>query len=376
MIFSAMKERAKAMRLRRLILLIFFSTLALVFVACDRPDTKAEEESKEEPMKITSLGLSNPQEIYFAGGCFWGVEGYFKAIPGVIETEVGYANGHSDEASYATLTETDHAETVRVKYDAHKISLSELLQHYYRIVDPYAVDKQGNDRGRQYRTGIFYSNERDAATALRFIMLMQEEAPEKIRILLEPLEHFVPAEEMHQDYLGKNPGGYCHIDLALAKEPLDPIKGMRDLSELSEIEREVTQEDGTERPYTSPLNDEERPGIYVDVVSGEALYSSRDKYDAGCGWPSFTKPIRAVANTYHQDLSLGRERVEVRSSQGDSHLGHVFEDGPLAAGGLRYCINGAALRFIPLEEMEAEGYGDYIQDVVDVTAHDHEGHDH
>lgn len=376
MISSVNNEYAKVLNVRRFILLIFLSTLTLILAACNRPAASAEEDPMEEPMKITSMGLTDAREIYFAGGCFWGVEGYFKAIPGVIETEVGYANGLSDEASYATLSETDHAETVRIKYDAHKISLNELLQHYYRIVDPYSVDKQGNDRGRQYRTGIFYSDERDVAPSFRFITLMQEGAPEKIRILLEPLDHFVPAEEMHQDYLEKNPGGYCHIDLGLAKEPLDPIKGMRDLDELSDLERSVTQKNDTERPFTSPLNDENRPGIYVDVVSGEALYSSRDKYDAGCGWPSFTRPIRAVANTYHKDLSLGRERVEVRSTQGDSHLGHVFEDGPEASGGLRYCINGAAVRFIPLEEMEEAGYGDYIQDVIDVTAHNHEGHEH
>lgn len=376
MLFSLNIEGAKIMNVRRFMLLILLGTMTLILAACDRTAASAEEESVEEPMKITSLGLTDAREIYFAGGCFWGVEGYFKAIPGVIETEVGYANGLSDEASYAKLSETDHAETVRVKYDAHKIGLTELLQHYYRIVDPYSIDQQGNDRGRQYRTGIFYTDEQDATISLRFIILMQENATEKIRILLEPLDHFVPAEEVHQDYLGKNPGGYCHIDLGLAKEPLDPIEGLRDLSELTEIERNVTQENGTETPFTSPLNDEERPGIYVDIVSGEALYSSRDKYDAGCGWPSFTRPIRAVANTYHQDLSLGRERVEVRSSQGDSHLGHVFEDGPKAAGGLRYCINGAALRFIPLEDMEAEGYGDYIQDVVDYSANHHEGHDH
>ena len=179
------------------------------------------------------------------------------------------------------------------------------------------------------------------------------------------LENFVIAEDEHQDYLTNNPGGYCHIDLNQAHEPLldqlsYPKGDLESLKDDNPLAYEVTQDAATERPFTSELNDENRKGLYVDIVSGEPLFTSNEKYDAGCGWPSFTRSILTQSITYHEDLSLGRERIETKSNFADSHLGHVFGDGPADKGGLRYCINGAALRFIPLEEMEAEGYGDFI----------------
>ena len=328
------------------------------------------KDEEKSVINLTLYGERKCETIYLAGGCFWGVEAYFQKITGVLSTEVGYANGRSDKTSYHELSETGHAETLKLSYDAYKISLREILEHYWRIIDPYTLDRQGPDTGRQYRTGIFYEaeDEESAKTAKRFLEEKEKQLPEgkRIRVQLEKLENWIPAEEYHQDYLQKNPDGYCHLDLGLADKPLDPREIAPDaLDRLSPEARSVTQDAGTERPGSSPLNDEDRPGIYVDIVSGEALYSSRDKYDAGCGWPSFTRPIRAGANTYLKDESYGMERVEVRSAQGGSHLGHVFEDGPGGEGGLRYCINGAALRFIPLEDMEAEGYGAYIDDVVD-----------
>lgn len=307
------------------------------------------------------------QEIYLAGGCFWGVEGYFQRLEGVLETEVGYANGQSEKTSYYELAQTDHAETLRLIYDANVISLEEILQHLYRIIDPISVDRQGNDVGRQYRTGIYYVDEKSGKRAERSLKQLQTKYDKQIAVELAPLDNYVAAEEGHQKYLDKHSGGYCHIDLALADLPLEDREGVfqkpseEELrSSLSEEVYHVTQEAGTEAPFSHEYDKKEDAGIYVDVVSGEPLFSSRDKYDAGCGWPSFTKPITQNKIQYKDDFSLNRHRIEVRSEGADSHLGHVFEDGPSQKGGLRYCINGLSLRFIPLEEMEEAGYGDYI----------------
>ena len=312
--------------------------------------------------------VKNRNEIYLAGGCFWGVEGYFKKIPGVLDTSVGYANGKTKDTTYREVKETDHSETVKIIYDEDRVSLQELLEHYFRIIDPTSVNKQGNDRGRQYRTGIYYTNRNDKLIIDEIIRQKQEEYSEKIAVEVEPLNNFVLGEDYHQDYLDKNPGGYCHINLALADEPLDTKgkvidKDQKELKEnLTEEQYKVTQEDKTERAFTSEFDDFYEEGIYVDIVSGEPLFSSRDKYDAGCGWPSFTKPIDSNIN-YKSDNSFNMSRVEVRSKSGDSHLGHVFNDGPKDKGGARYCINGASLRFIPLSKMKEEGYGDYIDKV-------------
>lgn len=321
-----------------------------------------------EGTDIDMSNIKNRNEIYLAGGCFWGVEGYFKKIPGVLDTSVGYANGKTKDTTYRKVKETDHSEAVKVIYDEDRVSLQELLEHYFRIIDPTSVNKQGNDRGRQYRTGIYYTNRNDKLVIDEIIRQKQEEYSEKISVEVEPLNNFVLGEDYHQDYLDKNPGGYCHINLALADEPLDTKgkvidKDQKELKEnLTEEQYKVTQEDKTERAFTSEFDDFYEEGIYVDVVSGEPLFSSRDKYDAGCGWPSFTKPIDSNIN-YKSDNSFNMSRVEVRSKSGDSHLGHVFNDGPKDKGGARYCINGASLRFIPLSKMKEEGYGDYIDKV-------------
>ncbi|WP_300408924.1 peptide-methionine (R)-S-oxide reductase MsrB [Lagierella sp.] len=315
------------------------------------------------------MNIENKNEIYFAGGCFWGVEGYFKKIPGVLDTTVGYANGKTEETSYRQIKDTDHSETVKIIYDEDRVSLQDLLEHYFRIIDPTSINKQGNDRGRQYRTGIYYQDRNNKLIIDEIIKQKQEDYSEKIAVEVEPLNNFIPGEEYHQDYLEKNPGGYCHLNLALADEPLEKKESNykkpdnSTLKEkLSDIQYKVTQERGTERAFTSEYDDFYEKGIYVDVVTGEPLFSSSDKYDAGCGWPSFTKPIDSNIN-YSADNSFNMRRVEVKSKGGDSHLGHVFYDGPADKGGARYCINGASLKFIPLEKMEEEGYGDYIDKV-------------
>lgn len=303
--------------------------------------------------------------IFLAGGCFWGVEAYFAQIDGIVDITVGYANGKTENPSYEDLIYNDsgHAETVKLEYDPEIISLNAILQHYFRIIDPTSVNKQGNDIGSQYRTGIYYVNEADKAIIDAQIARIQSKNKKKIAVEVMPLIRFDPAEEYHQDYLEKNPGGYCHIDLGLAKKPLiDPdLYPKPDESTLEKrltpIQLDVTQNSGTEAPFTNPYWNTFEEGIYVDIVTGEPLFTSKDKFASDCGWPSFSKPITDEVMTYEQDNRFNMSRVEVRSRSGDSHLGHLFPDGPQELGGLRYCINSAALRFIPQKEMEAEGYG-------------------
>lgn len=317
----------------------------------------------------TTAFESHPSDrvIYLAGGCFWGVEEYFQRITGVRDVVSGYANGKTDTPVYEKIDQTDHAETVKIIYDSNVVSTGEILTYYFRIIDPVSVDRQGNDVGRQYRTGIYYETD-DVKQIAELVMADEaKKYPQPLAVELAPLTGFYPAEAYHQDYLKKNPGGYCHINLALANEPIadkgkytkpDDATLKQQLSDLSFL---VTQKADTERPFSSELDHEFSPGIYVDVVTGQPLFSSDDKYDSGCGWPAFTKPITSGTVKETTDSSFGMDRVEVRSSSGDSHLGHIFEDGPVDKGGLRYCINGAALKFIPLADMEKAGYGEYLQ---------------
>lgn len=322
---------------------------------------KSKQLSDQKPSK--KVLSSNKKVIYLAGGCFWGVEGYFKKLHGVYETEVGYANGKTDNTDYANVAATDHAETVRVCYDKSVISLEEILLHYFRIIDPLSVNRQGNDIGRQYRTGVYYTDDSDSKIIDK-IFHYEEELHGPIAVKKSTLKNFIKAEDYHQDYLDKNPGGYCHIDISLSSKPLFneeyPLPSEDKLRQiLDRTSYNVMRKSDTEAPGSSPLNNEFRPGIYVDKITGEPLFCSADKFDAGCGWPSFSKPITTEKLTEHIDTSHMMVRTEVVSKNSNSHLGHVFDDGPIDKGGLRYCINGAALRFIPFEKMDKEGYGDY-----------------
>ncbi|MDO5708017.1 MAG: peptide-methionine (R)-S-oxide reductase MsrB [Andreesenia angusta] len=352
---------------------IALSLIVLTLNGCNKEGmkTKLENETEKEEVKKDDINMNRiekREEIYLAGGCFWGVEAYFQNIDGVLETTVGYANGKTENPKYEDLIykNSDHAETLKLVYDSNQLNLNQILMHYFRIIDPVSINKQGNDIGRQYRTGIYYVNDEQKEIAENFIKKEQKKYDKKIAVEIEPIKQFYDAEEEHQDYLKKNPGGYCHIDISLAKKPL--IEDKKDYKkpnlenlkkDLTDIQYDVTQNSATEKPFTSEYDKNFEKGIYVDIVTGEPLFSSEDKYDSGCGWPSFTKPIDKVRVKYEKDRSLGMERVEVRSNSGDSHLGHVFEDGPEEKGGLRYCINGASLKFIPYDELEEKGYGEY-----------------
>ena len=302
-------------------------------------------------------------EIYLAGGCFWGLEEYFSRISGVLQTSVGYANGQVETTNYQLIKETDHAETVQVIYDEKVVSLREILLYYFRVIDPLSVNQQGNDRGRQYRTGIYYKDEEDLPTIYALVQEQERMIGRKIAVEVEKLRHYILAEDYHQDYLKKNPGGYCHIDVRDAEKPLIDAANYEKPSQavlresLSEESYRVTQEAATEAPFSNAYDQTFEEGIYVDITTGEPLFFAKDKFASGCGWPSFSRPISKELVHYYRDLSHGMERIEVRSRSGNAHLGHVFTDGPQELGGLRYCINSASLRFIAKDEMEEAGYG-------------------
>lgn len=311
----------------------------------------------------------NLHEIYLAGGCFWGVEAYMERVYGVFEVTSGYANGTTKKPTYTDVLtgKTGHAETVHVQYDPERTDLKTILEHFFMIVDPTSLNKQGNDRGTQYRSGVFYSHSENLAIIEEVVAKAQERYDAKIVTEVEPLTSYTLAEEYHQDYLEKNPNGYCHVvfdtledqEIPSIIDPADyPKPSDKELkAKLTKAQYQVTQGDDTEVEYSNEYWDSFEDGIYVDVATGEPLFSSRDKYDSQCGWPSFTQPIIPEVVTEHKDKSFNMIRVEVRSRAGDSHLGHVFEDGPKDRGGLRYCINSAAIDFVAVEEMDAKGYG-------------------
>nr|WP_319488790.1 peptide-methionine (R)-S-oxide reductase MsrB [uncultured Caproiciproducens sp.] len=322
----------------------------------------------ENPNTGMDFSKSNLKEIWLAGGCFWGVEAYFARIYGVAKTDVGYANGRTVNPSYHDLHETGHAETVHILYDPEKLSLQTLLYYYFKIIDPVSVNRQGNDTGTQYRTGIYYRDETDFTVIQAYVETEQKKYDAPIATQVQLLENYYPAEEYHQDYLEKNPGGYCHVDFSSLRGQTSPSDSStyrkpapEKLKEtLSEMQYRVTQQNATEPPFENEYWNNHQKGIYVDVTTGEPLFISSDKFDSGCGWPSFTRPISEDVLVELQDGSHSMVRTEVRSRFGESHLGHVFNDGPKTEGGLRYCINSASLRFIPLNEMEEKGYGKYI----------------
>ena len=307
------------------------------------------------------------KKIYLAGGCFWGTDHLFSLVEGVEKTVAGYANSRVADPTYEMVCSgrTGAAETVEVIYDDTRVSLTELLYIYFRSIDPTTFDRQGNDVGTQYRTGIYYTDSSDLPVIEADVATVQRRYSEPLAVEVLPLENFYPAELYHQQYLYKNPKGYCHISPSLFAEVRGQHRPKRsDKNELRErltpLQWEVTQNGATERPYINEYDHEFRKGIYVDVTDGTPLFVSSRKYDSGCGWPAFTRPIDPSLITEHKDTSYGRVRTEVRSASSGSHLGHVFPDGPASEGGLRYCINSASLRFIPESEMATAGYSDLL----------------
>jgi len=314
----------------------------------------------------------------FAGGCFWCMVQPFASLEGVKEVLCGYTGGHVPHPTYEQVCSgtTGHYEAVRVEYDPSKISYRALLDVFWRQIDPTDPAGQFMDRGSQYRTAIFYLDEeqRKEAEESKAELERSGRFAKPIATQILPASEFYVAEEFHQDYYLKKPEEYkrykvgsgrqAFLERAWAKEvpdaPVTSVPSKEELRErLTPMQYRVTQEGATEPPFQNEYWDNTRPGIYVDVVSGVPLFSSLDKFDAGCGWPSFTKPIKKENIVEVPDHSHGMVRTEVRAAYSGSHLGHVFDDGP-APTGLRYCINSAALRFIPLEDLDKEGYGSYV----------------
>ena len=339
------------------------------------PGEEAAKPAEKKEVEVMDFSHEPENVIYLAGGCFWGIEHLMQSIPGVIDAQSGYANGTgAEDANYETVCaqDTGFRETVRVEYDPEQVSLDALLLAYFYVIDPAVENRQGNDIGPQYQTGVYYTNDK-AKEAVERIAQIERSRSKKFVVEIGPLLNYYPAEEEHQDYLANNPYGYCHIPLEEIKLfsnlRIDPGDYQKPAAEtirdkLTQEQYYVTQQSGTEYAFDNEFWDQFEKGIYVDIVTGEPLFSSTDKFESSCGWPAFSKPIEAPAVVQREDNSYGMKRIEVRSRAGNSHLGHVFTDDPESPNGVRYCINSASLRFIPYAKMEAEGYG-YLLDLVE-----------
>ena len=336
-------------------------------------NARAEEAVHQAEVHLMDFSNEANNVIYLAGGCFWGIEHLMEAIPGVIDAQSGYANGrNAEDANYETICamDTGFRETVRVEYDPEQVSLDALLMAYFYVIDPTVQNRQGNDIGSQYQTGVYYTNDAAKETVERIAEIEKSRSP-KFYVEIGPLLNYYPAEDYHQNYLANNPFGYCHIPMeeiklfsSLRIDPGDYRKPAEEAirDKLTAEQYYVTQESGTEYAFFNEFWNRFEKGIYVDIVTGEPLFSSADKFESSCGWPAFSKPIEEPSIVEILDTSHGMVRTEVRSRAGNSHLGHVFENDPESPNGVRYCINSASLRFIPFAHMEEEGYG-YLLDL-------------
>lgn len=357
----------------------------------------------QRPVAVSAIREPALATALFGNGCFWCVETDMEKVAGVLSVVSGYAGGSASSPTYKNYADSGHREVVLVTYDANVVSYANLVEHILKHGDPTDAGGSFKDRGVEYAPALYYETEAEAAAARAVV-----QAVDAARIFPEPLPipilaraEFYPAEEYHQDYAQKNPLKYSFYRTASGRSafiertwgddvatftysasltnnlstsmnaPFTPTSWTTYVrpdeaslrAQLSESAYKVTRQDGTERAGTSPLDKNYEQGIYVDIISGEPLFSSRDKFDSGTGWPSFVRPITDEAVTLHEDRKLFSVRTEVRSRYADSHLGHVFDDGPVDRGGKRYCMNGVALRFVPRAEMVAAGYEAWLSAV-------------